>query len=147
MKVSDSEPIYTIGIAAKKLGISVPALRVYEKEGLIVPLRTSTNRRLYSLNDLRIIETIRNLIQRDGLNFVGLRRMLSFLPCWKIKRCNPASFDKCEVPRIADRPCWSSGKSASRQCEDDCQSCPVYAHACHVDDLSVYDLIEGQNFT
>jgi predicted site-specific integrase-resolvase len=38
MKILDYEPIYTIGPAAQKLGISVPTLRLYEKEGLIIPM-------------------------------------------------------------------------------------------------------------
>ena len=34
MEISKQEPIYSISTAAKLLGISVPTLRVYEKEGL-----------------------------------------------------------------------------------------------------------------
>jgi len=140
MKISDSEPIYTVGVAARKLGISVPALRLYEKEGLIVPFRTSTNRRLYSINDLGIVQSIRQLIRRDGLNFAGIRRLMSFLPCWKIKGCELALSRKCKVPYIMRRPCWSSGEAASRKCDEDCQPCPVYHLASQIGDLSVYDL-------
>ncbi len=106
-----------IGSAAQKLGVSVPTLRLYEKEGLIVPYRTSTKRRLYSINDLRIVETVRELVQVRGLNFAGIRRLMAFLPC------------------------WSSGIAAWRNCDEDCQSCPVYARACQVGELNTHDLM------
>jgi hypothetical protein len=38
------EPIYTTGVAAKKLGVSPHTLRLYEAEGLIIPYRTDTGR-------------------------------------------------------------------------------------------------------
>jgi MerR family transcriptional regulator/heat shock protein HspR len=141
MKVLDSEPIYAIGVAAQKAGIAIPTLRLYEKEGLIVPFRTSTKRRLYSINDLRIVETVRELVQARGLNFAGIRRLMSFLPCWKIRGCDPALQHECEVRHITDSPCWSGGKAAWRTCEGDCQSCPVYAMACQIAQLSIYDLM------
>jgi hypothetical protein len=33
----NDQPVYTIGIVAKLLGISIPTLRMYEREGLIIP--------------------------------------------------------------------------------------------------------------
>lgn len=141
MQISDSEPTYSIGIAARKLGIAVPTLRLYEKEGLIAPIRTGTKRRLYSLNDLRIIESVRQLIHNHGLNFAGIRRLMAFLPCWKIRGCGPDSYRACEVPRIMDSPCWSSGKPEWRNCDGDCQSCPVYAKAFQIGELNIYDLM------
>jgi len=139
MQILDSEPTYSIGVAARKAGIAVPTLRLYEKEGFIVPFRTSTNRRLYSINDLRIVETVRQLIQARGLNFAGIRRLMSFLPCWKIRGCDPALYRNCKVPHITDSPCWNSGKAEWRKCDGDCQSCPVYEMACRIGDLSIRD--------
>lgn len=140
----DSEPTYSIGVAAGKVGIAVPTLRLYEKEGFIVPFRTSTNRRLYSINDLRIVETVRQLIQARGLNFAGIRRLMSFLPCWKIRGCDPGLYRKCKVPSTKDKPCWSSEEAEWRKCVGDCQSCPVYQKACQIDELSIHDLIRAQ---
>ena len=143
MQILDSEPTYSIGIAARKLGIAVPTLRLYEIEGLIAPIRTGTNRRLYSLNDLRIVETVQHLIRLHGLNFAGIRRLMAFLPCWKIRGCGPASYRACEVPRITDSPCWSSGIAEWRNCHEDCQSCPVYAKAFQIGELNIHDLMEA----
>lgn len=145
MDISNSEPIYPIGLAAGKAGIAVPTLRLYEKEGLIVPFRTSTKRRFYSLNDLRIVETVQHLIHEHGLNFAGIRRLLAFLPCWKIKRCDPALYRRCKVPCITDSPCWSSGVAIERQCDGDCQSCSVYHLASQIDRLSIHDLANAQD--
>jgi MerR family transcriptional regulator/heat shock protein HspR len=144
MRISDSEPIYPIGRAARKVGLSVPTLRLYEKEGLIVPVRTSTNRRFYSISDLRIIETTQHLIHEHGLNFAGIRRLMAFLPCWKIKGCDPALYRRCKVPYVTEGPCWSSGLAVERQWDGDCQSCPVYHLAGHVDHVSIQDLAREQ---
>lgn len=139
----DSAPAYSIGVAAQKLGISVPTLRLYEKVGLIVPFRTSGKRRLYSVNDLRIVQTVRRLIHEGGLNFAGIRRLMSFLPCWKIRGCDPASYRMCKVPRITDRPCWSSGEAVWRKSQEDCQVCPVYKMASQIGELSIYELMRA----
>jgi len=44
MEIDYTEPAFTIGIVAQKLGISVPTVRMYEKAGLIIPFRTTTER-------------------------------------------------------------------------------------------------------
>jgi MerR family transcriptional regulator/heat shock protein HspR len=143
MRISASEPICTIGTAAKRLHLSVPTLRLYEKEGLIVPLRTATHRRLYSLNDLKIVEAAQHLIHDQGLNFAGIRRLMAFLPCWKIRGCDPALFRTCKVPCITDSPCWSSGLALWRKCDGDCQTCPVYKTASQIGEISIYNLMES----
>ncbi len=141
--ILNSEPAFTIGVAARRAGVAVPTLRLYEKEGLICPVRTSTKRRLYSVNDLRIVETVRHLIHEDGLNFAGIRRLMAFLPCWKIRGCDPALYRKCRVPSITDRPCWSCDEALGRESHEDCQVCPVYGMAVRIGDLSIHDFMNG----
>jgi MerR family transcriptional regulator/heat shock protein HspR len=143
MRISDSNSTCTINTAAQKLGVSVPTLRLYEKEGLICPIRTATHRRLYSLNDLRIVQTVRHLVHEHGLNFAGVRRLMALLPCWKIRPCNSAAYRTCKVPYITDSPCWNSGKAVARSCREDCQSCKVYKMASQIDTLNVYDLMKN----
>ena len=60
--ISIDEPVYSIGIAAKLLGISIPTLRVYEKEGLFIPYKKQSGTRLYSQADLDRIGCIRRTI-------------------------------------------------------------------------------------
>jgi MerR family transcriptional regulator/heat shock protein HspR len=141
IRIFDSAPTYSIGLAARKVGMAVPTLRLYEKEGLICPVRTSTSHRLYSVNDLRIVQTVQYLIHDHGLNFAGIRRLMAFLPCWKIRDCNPATYRTCTVPSITDRPCWSNGEAVCRKSQEDCQVCPVYGMAVRIGDLSFRDLI------
>ena len=45
-------PLYSIGTAARVLGISVHTMRMYERSGLIVPFIRETNQRLYSERDI-----------------------------------------------------------------------------------------------
>jgi MerR family transcriptional regulator/heat shock protein HspR len=142
MKISQFEPVLSSGMAAQRPGVSRPTLRLYEWEGLILPFKTETHRHLYSGSDLRIVETVRRLIHEEGLNFAGIRRLMSFFPCWKIKPCN--AYRRCEVPRITDRPCWSSGKALLSKSSKDCQACAVYQSASQLLGLSIYDLMEGQ---
>ena len=67
MKIDDTEPVFSIGIVAKKLGVSVSTVRMYEKEGLIIPYRTETGRRLYSFFDLKRISFIIELIKKEDI--------------------------------------------------------------------------------
>ena len=50
-EINTNTPIYPIRTAAKMLGISIPTLRMYEKEGLIIPHKTDGNQRIYSEDD------------------------------------------------------------------------------------------------
>ena len=50
------EPVYTPAVVANKLHLSTHTLRLYEAEGLIIPCRTNTGRRLYSDVELEKIK-------------------------------------------------------------------------------------------
>ncbi len=80
MDISKKEPIYSISTAAKLLGISVPTLRVYEKEGLIIPFKKESNQRLYSQADLERVECIRNGINEKKISVNGIKAMYSLIP-------------------------------------------------------------------
>jgi len=47
------EPLFPISTAAKLLSVSVQTLRLYEKEGLILPFKKSSKHRLYSKQILK----------------------------------------------------------------------------------------------
>jgi MerR family transcriptional regulator/heat shock protein HspR len=70
------EPVYTIGVAARLLGVSPQTLRVIEREGLLDPHRTEANIRLYSENDLILLQRIRTLVSEEGVNLAGVRLIL-----------------------------------------------------------------------
>lgn len=51
---------YFIGRVSKETGIGIHTLRYYEKKHLICPKRDSSNRRIYSENDLFRLKIIKN---------------------------------------------------------------------------------------
>jgi len=70
------EPVYTIGVAARLLGVNPQTLRAIEREGLLEPARTEANMRLYSENDLLLLQRICFLIQEEGVNLAGVKMIL-----------------------------------------------------------------------
>ncbi|MGB9868092.1 MAG: MerR family transcriptional regulator [Bacillota bacterium] len=69
------EPVYTISVVARLLGVHPQTLRQLEREGLLEPARTHTNIRLYSENDLRLLRRILDLMHQ-GVNRAGVRIIL-----------------------------------------------------------------------
>ena len=65
-----------ISVAASIAGCHPRTLRIYEEEGLVDPVRTGSNIRLYSDDDLRRVRTIRYLTQVRGVNLAGVKLLL-----------------------------------------------------------------------
>jgi len=131
---SDSEslrtqPIFAIGVASIRLGLSFSALRMYEEEGLLLPYRTSTGRRIYSLADLEWIDCIRNTIKERGLNMEGIREILGLIPCWDICQCSLKARESCEGYLSSLKPCWYLTKKSCSKGPQDCRTCGVYLKA------------------
>ncbi len=63
---------YTIGMVAEILNIHPHTLREYEREGLIKPIRTTGNIRLYTDKDIEDIKFIREMTQELGVNLAGV---------------------------------------------------------------------------
>ena len=121
-----NEPIYTIGLAAKKLNVSVATLRMYEQAGLIITHRTGSNRRLYSYNDLSRIQVMLDLIRNHGLNIESIKYIYSLVPCWKIMSCADEIREKCDAYRDSRTPCWAQPCPPCAKSPDDCRHCRVY---------------------
>jgi MerR family transcriptional regulator/heat shock protein HspR len=73
-----SRPVYVISIAASLAGCHPRTLRIYEEEGLVDPVRTDSNIRLYSDEDLQRVRIIRYLTQQRGVNLAGVKMLLQF---------------------------------------------------------------------
>ncbi len=71
------KPLYTIGVAARLLGVHPQTLRLYEREGLISPSRTEGNTRLYSQRDIEDVRTIMHLTREVGVNLAGVELIVS----------------------------------------------------------------------
>lgn len=141
MKKINTDPIYTIGVAAKLLGVSVHLLRVYEQEGLILSERTSTGRRMYSDLEIEKVRCIRRMISENGMNYEGLRRMLALVPCWRLRKCNHHEKNECAAFCNSDRPCWATEEKCSHPL-DNCRNCIVYQAT--VDCKDIKELIYGK---
>lgn len=74
--VDSTEPRYTIGEAARRTGVSPSALRLWERQGLVRPIRSDGRYRLYSDADLDHLGQIRRLRRVDRLNAPAIRRVL-----------------------------------------------------------------------
>jgi MerR family transcriptional regulator/heat shock protein HspR len=144
MEISREEPIYSISTAAKLLGISVPTLRVYEKEGLIIPHKTKGNQRNYSQADLERVECIRRAINERKISVNGIKAIYSLIPCWEVVQCSDANRAICESYNSYEKPCWTIEHPKSICEERSCRDCEVYKN--HSNCGKVKDLIKNISF-
>lgn len=72
--------MYVISVAANLAGVHPRTLRIYEEEGLLQPVRTPTNIRLYSEEDVLRVRCIRYLTRRRGVNLAGVKIILQLRP-------------------------------------------------------------------
>ncbi len=79
MEIDKEKPLYSIGVVAEMLNTNCQLLRIYEKEKLVVPKRTSKNTRLYSQEDVEKLKIIITLNQELGINFAGVEVILNLL--------------------------------------------------------------------
>jgi MerR family transcriptional regulator/heat shock protein HspR len=66
-----------ISTVAERYGIHPQTLRLYEREGLIRPLRSDGNTRLYDDEAMRRLETILALTRDLGVNLAGVEVILN----------------------------------------------------------------------
>ena len=68
---------YMIGVVAARYEIHPQTLRLYEREGLLLPSRTEGKTRLYSEDDLERLEFILSLTRDLGVNLAGVEVVLN----------------------------------------------------------------------
>ena len=66
-----------ISAVAEMYNIHPQTLRLYEREGLLIPSRSNGNTRLYTQEDLEQLETILNLTRDLGVNLAGIEIILN----------------------------------------------------------------------
>lgn len=123
-----------IGQAASEVGLSVQAIRMYEAEGLLISFKSKRGTRWYSVEDRRWITRIHELIQ-EGLNCVGIRRLLALLPCWELKPCSMEDWENCSVRTEARVPCWITPEKLCTEQLKECYHCDAYRSARRMVDL------------
>lgn len=119
-------PLYTIGTAARVLGISVQTLRLYENEGLIAPHKSNGGHRLYSDADLDRVRCLRKAINEEKISIGGIRRIQGMIPCWQIIGCPADQRDACPAFRNHAGGCWTYKHEHSVCATKECRLCEVY---------------------
>ena len=128
MAIQDSQdiPIYSIGSAARKLGVSVHTLRLYEREGLMLSFKTPTKRRLYSESDIERLKCIRRAITEEKIGIAGIRHLQAMIPCWEIVQCAKERREACPAYHGHEAGCWTYNYSTASCSVADCRHCAVY---------------------
>jgi MerR family transcriptional regulator, heat shock protein HspR len=67
--------VYSITVAAELSGVAVQSLRLYERHGLLTPIRSDGGTRRYSADDLARLRRISELVAA-GVNLAGIGRIL-----------------------------------------------------------------------
>jgi DNA-binding transcriptional MerR regulator len=122
----EKETMYSIGEAADILGVSVPTLRLYERAGLILPIRKNSKHRLYTEGDLNRVRCLRASINHKKISIAGIRSLLSTIPCWSIKGCPDEIRKACPAFQSPDAPCWTVEGKPWDCSRSDCRVCSVY---------------------
>lgn len=125
MDFNYNEPVFSISTAAKILKVSVHTLRMYEREGLILPFKKDSNQRLYSRADIDRIECVRNAINKNKISIAGIKTIFSMIPCYKIKMCKEKP-GTCEAFQVHSKPCWMLNHRKDKCKKQECRTCEVY---------------------
>jgi MerR family transcriptional regulator/heat shock protein HspR len=68
--------VFRIGAIARRFAIHPQTLRLYEREGLLRPVRTEGNTRLYDSDTIERLEIILTLTRDLGVNLAGVEVIL-----------------------------------------------------------------------
>jgi len=77
--IDDDTPLFTISVVSRILGVHTQTLRIYDREGLVCPTRTPTNRRLYSEKDIKRLKYVCYLVHEKGVNLSGAKIILEMV--------------------------------------------------------------------
>jgi MerR family transcriptional regulator/heat shock protein HspR len=72
-----SKAAYMISAVAEQYEIHPQTLRLYEREGLLLPSRSEGNTRLYTDGDIERLEVILHLTRDLGVNLAGVEIILN----------------------------------------------------------------------
>lgn len=94
-------PIYNIGAASRLTGISIGTLRWVEKQGLVSPIRTDGNQRLFTDEEIELLNVIRDLME-ENVNLPGIRVIIRLKLLYKprhTRRMRPREAEKSDNRR------------------------------------------------
>ena len=76
MKVRRKKGYFSISAVAKMFSVHQQTVRLYEKQGLITPKRSTGNTRLFSEEDIDRLEEVIYLTHEMGINLAGVEMIL-----------------------------------------------------------------------
>lgn len=85
MSHPNNEPVYVISVAARLAGLPSWVLRVLDQEGIVTPVRTDSNRRLYSDADIATLNYVRHLTEEREVNIAGVKVILEMRQEWEAR--------------------------------------------------------------
>lgn len=83
--------VYSIGEVAKMTGMSIHAIRFYERKGLISPCRNEQNNRIFNDNDLSKLQMINNFKRID----TPLEEIKNFFSLFEDSNSNEKNYNFC----------------------------------------------------
>jgi MerR family transcriptional regulator, heat shock protein HspR len=123
---SADTPIYSIGTVARMLDVSVEAIRLYERRGLILASRSHGQQRLFSESDVERLRCIRTAITEHKISIEGIRRIHSMIPCWEHVQCSVEERNNCPAYQVTQAGCWTYRHEDNACAARDCRICKVY---------------------
>lgn len=130
-----NRPVYTLSIASQLSDIPAHSIRQYIDRGLLIPFKLDSKRHLFSQNDIIRLKNIHILIHDKGLNFAGIRAMMSLIPCWAIRQCPESDRLSCGAYTGNSEPCWESSQKGRMCKNENCRECEVYIRISNEIDL------------
>jgi MerR family transcriptional regulator, heat shock protein HspR len=68
---------FLISAVSERFGVHPQTLRIYEREGLLVPVRSAGNTRMYDEETLERLQLILTLTREMGVNLAGVEVILN----------------------------------------------------------------------
>lgn len=106
--IGTARPVFTPSIASEILNLHPRTLMIYESENLIKPQRTATNRRRYSEEDIRRVQSIQFLTRERGVNLAGVKYVLRLLEALQAQGLNLANLEELTRLEEANAPTASN---------------------------------------
>jgi len=85
--------LYAISVVAQLVGTGQQNIRLYERRGLLTPVRTAGGTRQYSEADLAVLRRISELLD-EGLNLAGVAKVL------ELEAANARLLAQLKRPRV-----------------------------------------------
>jgi len=129
-------------LVARHFHVSVDLLRLYERQGVLIPIKSSRGTRYFTENDYQWIEMLLRLVREARVTLRAIGHLLIQIPCWNIRHCGFERRENCPIISDAIEPCWVNRSRCPVVCSQDCYFCPVYRSAPQLDTLIALLLAE-----